>query len=561
MALAVTPDTNPLETLRSVTVAPRVIEGFRPLAQSLEWGLSDLYWNTQGLSGFVSNEVPYLVNNSGSLSASAAEVLYANCVEAPGSGAIRVLELGSGSGLFARYLLDEFQRLCQSRGADFFDRLQYYVSDRSRRTVEQWSERELFARDAGRAIPCICDALDPAAAQTLDGQAIALSGLRAIFANYVLDSLPAAILRKGENGPEQLCVRTHLTGDQQRIRQYTTLDLDALRALAASPDPVERAQLIPLMPLFEFEPQFQPCLPLADWASQALNFGQNLDRILVNYGACQCIERCLALLETSGFVLINDYGAIQFDQIAGQASSQRFGSSTAVGLNFPLIEHHFTAQRIDVIRPDGDEHLPVHPRLIPKPGLGQTRQAFLAAFDGNQRRINDAPVERARKHIEAGRMDQAKEEYQAALRLRPRDWHLIGEVAEFVIRQLAAYEAGLQLARSAVALNPWHGVWLWNVLGDVLFVLDRSTEAHEAYLYAQKMEPGDVRTCLNLGYTYAQAGRYQEALQALATGLANDRNALFRERLIEKQQHILAQISARFQSEQEWLARRAARLR
>ena len=85
----------------------------------------------------------------------------------------------------------------------------------------------------------------------------------------------------------------------------------------------------------------------------------------------------------------------------------------------------------------------------------------------------------------------------------------------------------------------------------MLFVLDRSTEAHEAYLYAQKMEPGDVRTCLNLGYTYAQAGRYQEALQALATGVANDRNVLFRERLIEKQQHILAQISSRFQSEQE----------
>ena len=63
-----------------------------------------------------------------------------------------------------------------------------------------------------------------------------------------------------------------------------------------------------------------------------------------------------------------------------------------------------------------------------------------------------------------------------------------------------------------------------------------------------------------LGRKLSEATKSQ-ALQALATGLANDRNALFRERLIEKQQHILAQISARFQSEQEWLARRAARLR
>jgi len=60
----------------------------------------------------------------------------------------------------------------------------------------------------------------------------------------------------------------------------------------------------------------------------------------------------------------------------------------------------------------------------------------------------------------------------------------------------------------------------------------------------------------------AQAPTAQKdaALAAIARGLACDRAGVFRARLLEKQQQILALVSAKHTGEQEWLARRAARL-
>ena len=95
-------------------------------------------------------------------------------------------------------------------------------------------------------------------------------------------------------------------------------------------------------------------------------------------------------------------------------------------------------------------------------------------------------------------IDFRHETYQEALAARPRDWVLLGEIVEFLIRQIANYQAGLDIAKAA--------------------------------------------------------------LEALARALANDRTGLLRERLLQKQRQIAGQVQARHAAEQEWLARRAARL-
>jgi hypothetical protein len=90
----------------------------------LEWRLSELYWITEGVRPFITDAVPYSINNDGAASAAAAAVLFANCTDAaPGQDAIHVLEAGAGTALFARYLLDEFRDLCRRHGRNFYDRL------------------------------------------------------------------------------------------------------------------------------------------------------------------------------------------------------------------------------------------------------------------------------------------------------------------------------------------------------------------------------------------------------------------------------------------------------
>ena len=119
----------------------------------------------------------------------------------------------------------------------------------------------------------------------------------------------------------------------------------------------------------------------------------------------------------------------------------------------------------------------------------------------------------------------------------------------------------MELARSALAINPWYSTWLWNVLGDCLFCLERFDDAHEAYLQAHRIDPRDARTNLNLSYTYTQFGAHDEALGAIAVALANDVRHVFRMRLLEKQQQVLNAVSGRWLGEQERLSRRADRLR
>jgi hypothetical protein len=542
---------DPLERLRQVQIAPRLIEEDRPVTECLEWRLSELYWNTVGTRGFVSNEVPYTVTSSGTLSANAARLLFAVSLEHPPEPRLEVLEIGSGTGLFARLFLDEFARLCEQAGQSWHRQITYYVTDRSPRSLEQWNELRLF--DALPVVVARADALDPLAIET-GGQPARLSSLRAVFCNYSLDSLPAAVLRKGEGGPEELCVRTHLAGDAARVKQQTSLTIEEIRKLARDPDPA----LIPLVGLLEFEASFKPCTRAYPYAPEVLTFGHDWPRAILNWGAIQCIETAVSGLDPHGFVLINDYGLVRVEDASNMGATQRFGGSAALGLNFPFLDHHFTSHGAVVLRPDSDERLPIHTRMVSRAAMAAS--AFHEIFDWSAQREQQGPQEQARQQIDAGAMEAAKHSYETALSYRRRDWVLLGEIAEFLIRQVTDYEAGLAMASAALAVNPWYSVWLWDIYGDALYALDRFEEAHEAYRRAERMEPGDPRTNLNLAYTYAQAGDHEAALQVLARGLAHDRAGVFRERLLEKQQQIVGMIQVRFNAQQEWLARRTARL-
>lgn len=546
--------------LDSVQLKPRVCQDFRPLAQSLEWELSDLHWRKAGLMPFVENDVPYTINNDSRLSESAAAVLFSRCLEAPAVDEIRVLELGAGTGLFARYLLDSFRAMCERNERDFYERLTFFVSDRSPSTVRQWQERGVFAEHEAHVALGTCDAVHPTQFTRADGGTTGITGLTAVFCNYVLDTLPASVVRQGENGCEELCVRTHLTDDQTWISRFTKLTLEEIRALAESGGREDREKLIPLVNLFEFENAYLKANDPPPYAAEALSFASGLNRVVVNHGALRCLEACLEALAPQGFVLINDYGPVQLDQVVDQAVPQRFGPTTALGLNFPLVEHHLEKAGAICMRADEDGDRPIHSRLVCKGPVPGATEAFRRHFSGNAHRMLEQPLEDARKHLESGRMDQAMEAYQTAVRKCPRDWRLIGEVAEFVIRQVADYKAGLELSRTAVAINPWYSAWLWNVLGDALFALERYDEALETYRQARRIDARDPRTYLNLAYSYAQDFSYAEALEAIAEGLSNDPRGMYRDRLLEKQQQILAEIAAKEAGAQEWLARRAARL-
>jgi hypothetical protein len=554
---------DPEGALGRVRIESHVLQEFRPLTECLEWELSELHWGRAGLLPFVENDVPFIVNNTGRLSEHAAAVLFANCNEVDDEGPITVLELGAGTGLFAKYFLDVFRAICRQERRDYYDRLLYLATDRSRRTVEQWKERGQFddhsAHGASHVELGVCDALQPGTLYPLSGSPRALSNLRAVFCNYILDVLPATVLRNGAHGHEELQIRTHLTNDRQLLAQYTRLSVDQIRDLAHG-DAAAKAALIPLISVLDFETAFVPITTLPPHALDVLAYGKDLDRVVLNYGAIECLSCCSRLLAPAGFALWNDYGPVRRDQMAGHAASQRFGPTSALGLNFSFLEHFFTAQGRLVLKAEGDEQQSLHARLLLTAPLSESIAAFENRFGAGGNAFFDEPLTDARKHVAAGRKNEALDCYRVALSRSPRDWQVAGEIAEFVGLQLQDYDAGRELAKAAVALNPWYSAWLWNVLGDVLFLAGRVNDAHETYLQAHRIHPDDPRTNLNLAYTYFEFGQYAAALESLAVAFAADVRGLYRQRLLEKQHQILGAISGRWLGEQERLARRTQRM-
>jgi hypothetical protein len=208
-----------------------VIQDFVPLAESLEWELGQQYLRERGNKAFISDStpVPFIINNDGALSRNAAEVFFTSLIEAektaPLEPEIFVLELGIGVGLFARYFLDNFRDLCLKNKKDYYDRLCYIAADRSRRMLLDVLRHGVLGNHPGKYRVRQVDALEPE--KLLQDVMFRGEGkekkyphaereeykpFRAVFLNYLLDCLPAAVLELEGNKVKQLCVRTCVGG-------------------------------------------------------------------------------------------------------------------------------------------------------------------------------------------------------------------------------------------------------------------------------------------------------------------------------------------------------------
>ena len=124
-----------------------------------EWRVSREHWERSGVEPFVNGDVPYFVTNNGRLSEDAARVYFANCLEAPPARPHTLLEVGAGTGLFARFFLDVFRDLCHAQAAPFYETLTYLATDASEATCRYWTECGIFAKHAERMLLRAADAM------------------------------------------------------------------------------------------------------------------------------------------------------------------------------------------------------------------------------------------------------------------------------------------------------------------------------------------------------------------------------------------------------------------
>ncbi|MGE3164084.1 MAG: tetratricopeptide repeat protein [Planctomycetota bacterium] len=535
------------QLLGDVTVERRLLEDFRPFPECLEARLSREYWRTQGLRPFVEGAVPYLIHNNGWAAESAAEVLFARCTEGAAPELIGVLELGAGLGLHARHFLDHFRSLSRKAGLDLYERLRYYVTDLSRQTIASWHDRRLFAEHEAHVVLAECDASHPGTLKTAHGDSIELPKLHAIHANYLLDSLPTTVIRpsKSESAAEQLCVRTYIANEvPATVWRSVGLRLEEVIQEVASARPDGLARLLPLLPYLEFEVAFLPIgLDGRRYVSEILASPLS-DRRVLNFGALDCVAACLDLLAPQGYILVNDFGPAVPETVGDLSYVSRFGRSIAASLNFPFLEEFIRELGGIVVQPQIAQPRSVQSRLIGRSLGEQTTSTFRRVYENASAFEADRLGTEAIQHIHAGRLGLALDCFRESLELCPQDWNLLGQAAQFLTQQLHRPSEALELARRALALNPWYSSFLWNTFGNCLFFQGAQPVAHGAYERALALNPTDAQTWLNLAYSLAERGDHGQALTAIARGLEHDHDGRFDEALLNKQRQVLAAIDA-----------------
>jgi tetratricopeptide (TPR) repeat protein len=543
-----------------------ILQDFCPLADSLEWRIGQSYLQERGNKAFLSDAepVPFAINNDGNLSVRASQTLFAALAAADRARTLEpdvfVLELGPGIGLFARFFLDAFRLLCEEQGTDYYDRLCYVAGDYSEPMLRDAGRHGVFADHAGHYALRVVNALraDEALAGEPLFQGCGGRPFRAVFLNYLLDCLPAAVLHVDGDQVEQLYVRTCLARGAE-LRNYSELTLEELARLAYETDPASIRELRAISPMLAAEYAYRPVDPAAvPYGAFAVQFARANDQhqVVHNYGALQCLERLLGLVRDEGFILINDYGQARPDS-SGDFQHQRYSQSTFVGINFPLLKNYFTGEApVQWVEPAEGENANLHARLLGRQPAPETVASFQERFAAAALTQVPGLVQRARDLVQAGRFEAALTTYEQALARQPYNWLLMHEIAQFLTFRLRDPGAGVQMVRAALTRNPACSAELWNMLGDSLFELGRIEEARRSFLQALQVNPDDVRARFNLTFLHARTGEYAEALRRVAETLALDRAGTYRERVLQTQSEVLNHLTQRHQQETRWLADR-----
>src|SRR5207247_4634010 len=184
----------------------------------------------------------------------------------------------------------------------------------------------VLAEHAGHYCLRLVDAMKPGEHLPQDLLFRSLQGkpLQAVFLNYLLDCLPAAVLELGGEQVKQLCVRTCLARNVD-LAEHTDLSAQALADRARSADVRERRDLLEVYGLFAAEYDYRPVdIAALPYGPFAFGFARGRTRrLLHSWGAIQCLERLLGLVHEQGFILASDYGPTQLSA-AEEFEHQRF---------------------------------------------------------------------------------------------------------------------------------------------------------------------------------------------------------------------------------------------
>lgn len=519
-----------------------VLQELRPISRSIPWLRAQRYWEQAGVEVFISGEVPYVATNDGEKSTKAL-ALYLSGLRSAEQNKRReemsyVLDLGAGSGLFAKLFLDQLRDRSRLEGTGDYERTTYLICDYSPGLLEDTRQTGVLAEHEDRIVRVQLteERLITSLARVCP---TALTAVRAVHANYLLDSLPFTILSSFERTWYELRVRTRLRAHVVPP-EHPLPPSDDIAAFEVWLEQLGNHKPTSHHHALAYESEYvridRDALPHAELIPVPETMA-NSQQMVHSFGAIACLEQVVEVLRPDGYLLCLDYSydGTQTEPIEFQC----FGASVASGVNFAQLMA--AAQRLPgvIARAPATDPASIQARLFARDQVSpELCELFASLYDKQAWEALDAPYAEGMKLVQAGQIEAARWKFAEAHRLQPYNWSLMETTVAFLTYTASDHEAGLELAKRALQLNHL-SPRLWNLLGDCYYCMNALDSAERAYRHAIRILPSDVRARTNLAYVFLKRGDAADALRIIGEALSLAANGEFVDELLGKQAEAL----------------------
>lgn len=531
-----------------------LLEDWTPLGQCLSQRVGRQYWLRHAGELFADDTVPHWVHDNGAMSQRTAKVLAAWCQDRAAAGQlpaeIVLCEIGMGTGLHLRYLLDAFRELCAAQGTDWYGRLLVLASDVSAQVARAAQDRGLFADHADHVRIGFCDVQAPDTFVELDtGTQLDLRGRVHVFvAYYVLDLLPLDVFRRRrfDDGLhwEALWVRSWLR-DPALLPALTDATIEELQALAAQERPETVEPIAQAWSLLQEELRAWPVAldnhpdvdALGRFADdQELALGPEHPAlhqgtvVIHSAGALRAAQVLAQTAADDGIVLLRDVGLHTPALAATARGLSHYGQVSAAAVNLAQFDPWLADLGWRVVAPRQDGARGQCSRLIARQPLPAVEAAFAEAFDTEAIFASHGLLQRAADESDPA---TALELIRQAIAHEPTDWTLHLDAARVALDALGQPDVAHVIALRAVQLNSAYSPDLWCVLGDALHAKGQSDTARRAYTNALAIWPRHARSLWSLAYVEAERGRHGLAFELLGQAMRYDKDGLWRPQILQ----------------------------
>lgn len=197
------------------------LEDFTPYQNSLKWKINQEYYKKRGSLAWLSGEIPYVITSNYQFAHQKAKVIIESLksYESEIDTQIKILEIGSGGGLFAFNFIKAFKDICIKENKEhFYEKLHYMFTDYSQKNLEDASENPFLIRlkKEGKLDFYLLNALATKKIKNIDGKSFLLSkdSIDAAICSYVYCTLPTAIIKKENNKYFEKQIELYLKSDK-----------------------------------------------------------------------------------------------------------------------------------------------------------------------------------------------------------------------------------------------------------------------------------------------------------------------------------------------------------